>query len=175
MPMLRLLFATIISCSLLHAGKVAADKTVTQGAGLEVTTHLGDNQVFAQNDVLSFLISLDKAAYITAIYSDASGQLHQVLPNAVQKDNYYQANLFIPLPANDAGFQFRVDAPYGRETLYVFASDGPATLPGKLLKNGLLKPDWPLARIRAFLQQHSDHVFEEASVSIQTQAHPAPQ
>ncbi len=173
MSSFKRLLAGTVCCLLLYTGHAMASDKPLQPAGLEVTTYLGDNQTFTQGDIISFLLTLDRDAYITAIYVDASGQSYQVVPNAEQADNFYQADLFIPLPANDAGFQFRVDAPYGKETLYVFASDRQTALPGKPRQNGLLKPDWPLARIRNAIRQQSSQYFDEASVSLRTQTRTA--
>jgi hypothetical protein len=90
---------------------------------LAITTHLGDAQSFQEGDIVSFYISLAKDAYLTVIYQDAGNRLRLLIPNAYFPNNFYKAGLFIPIPNEQNPFQFRVTAPFGQETLWVFASD----------------------------------------------------
>jgi len=95
---------------------------------LAVTTHLGDTRQFLEGDLVSFYVSLDARAYLTILYQDSSGSVNVLLPNEFHSDNYFQAGLFIPIPNEQNPFQFRITAPFGREALWVLASDRP--LPG---------------------------------------------
>jgi hypothetical protein len=123
-----LLLATVF-CATAQAQNSDSGKSPTP-INIEITTHLGDQQVFATGDVISFFISLDKAAYLYAFYQDASGQLFQILPGPALADHYFQAGFYIPFPPQNTAFQFQVQAPYGEEQLWVFASDN-----GKLVFN----------------------------------------
>lgn len=140
-----------------------------QPIGIQATTHLGDHQTFHKDDVVSFLLSLESDAYITAIYVDALDNLYQIIPNSLQQDNFYSANLFIPVPPQDAAYNFKIKPPYGEETLWVFASDtNKIRLKGRNLDNGMIKLTQTLEEIRSVLRSNSIQRFDEANVSINT-------
>jgi hypothetical protein len=142
-----------------------------QPIGVEITTHLGDQQTFRENDVVSFLLTLDRDAYITAVYEDAENNLVQIIPNSKQPDNFYLASLFIPIPSHNASYSFRIQPPFGTETLWVFASDNaPVITGGTMLDNGLMQPDGSIDVIRSEIKSASGKWFGEAKVSITTSA-----
>jgi len=99
------------------------DRKNHQRINIEITSHLGDQQVFVENDIISFFISLDHAAYIYVFYQDASNNVYQLLPNKTQTKHYFNAGDYIPFPAQDSDFQFKIRPPFGKEQLWVFASD----------------------------------------------------
>ncbi|WP_455212142.1 DUF4384 domain-containing protein [Kaarinaea lacus] len=141
--------------------------------GLSITTHLGDEQTFREGDVVSFFVSLEKDAYLAILYQDSSGELKMILPNALHPDNFFKAGWFIPIPNQQNPFQFRITAPYGKETLWVFASDKP--LPALELQTSISarQQNASLPGIRNTLQKYcaSNHaLLEEASLSITTTA-----
>lgn len=168
-----------VSCCILllclHSSySLAADATTTKNLrpiGIQATTHLGDHQSFRKDDVVSFLLSLDSDAYVTAIYVDANNNLYQIIPNALQQDNFYKASLFIPVPPQDAAYNFRIKPPYGEETLWVFASDSEKSrLKGKPLKNGMIQLTQSLDEVRHALRSNAIQRYDEASVRITTSA-----
>ncbi|MDH5324498.1 MAG: DUF4384 domain-containing protein [Gammaproteobacteria bacterium] len=118
-PFWRILLISLVLNS--HTGASAEFK-------LSVTTHLGDRQTFRQGDTIAFLVSLHQDAYLHVIYEDAAGDLTLVLPNQQQAETFYKAAQFISVPAADAGFEFSVGPPYGKETLWVIACDKPLDL-----------------------------------------------
>ena len=131
---------------------------------LSITTHLGDEQNFREGDVVSFYVSLEKDAYLAIVYQDAGGQLSVLLPNPLVADSFFKAGWFIPIPNAQNPFQFRITAPFGKETLLVFASDKP--LPS-------LHSGTTIASARDTIKKHCrkhNAVFEEASLSITTTA-----
>ena len=136
---------------------------------VDVTTHLGDQQVFMEGDTLSFLISVDKDAYIWVIYEDAAGQFMQLLPNTHQQEHYYKSGWYITFPGEDAPFLFKVKAPFGLETLWVFASDveGPE-FEGEVLTNGLKKLKESIVAIKRKIEQNAHSAFGESKLLIQT-------
>ena len=117
--------ALIVVVVFLPAFAPAADN---KPFNLSVTTHLGDTRQFLEGDLVSFYVSLDANAYLTILYQDSGGSVNLLLPNELHADNFFQAGLFIPIPNEQNPFQFRITAPFGRETLWVWASDRP--LPG---------------------------------------------
>ena len=119
---------------------VIADTNNNNTINVEITTHLGDKQTFKEDDRLSFLVSLDRDAYLLMIYEDAAHNLIQVIPNRYRDSNHYQAGLFVSVPNREEPFRFVVTPPFGKETLWVFAADKPfPTLQGVTFDNGLKK------------------------------------
>lgn len=164
-------YFTLLLClysSFSTAIDTATEKSL-QPIGIQATTHLGDHQTFRKDDMVSFLLSLERDAYITAIYVDAHNNLYQIIPNTIQQDNFYKANLFIPVPPQNAAYNFKIKPPYGEETLWIFASDTNRTrLKGKNLKNGMIKLTQTLNEVRSALKSNSSQRFDEASVRINT-------
>ncbi len=139
------------------------------GVHLEITTYLGDAQTFEQGDEVAFMLSLDRPAYIYLYYQDASHQMIQLLPNRQQRNNHYQPGLFIPVPDPQAGIQFIVQAPYGEEKLWAFASDQKIDIKkGKVLPNGLIQMVQGIDRIKKQIRQQSTSIFDQASLSLET-------
>jgi len=154
-----------VALSLLSTGA-----TANQTINLSVTTHLGDTQSFREGDMVSFYIGLEKDAYVTIVYQDASDRLSVLLPNALHPNSFFQAGLFIPIPDDRNPFQFRITAPFGTETLWVFASDKP--LP-PLSSSGTTSLTDTISSLRNSLKEHcrkNKALFEEASLSIKTTA-----
>lgn len=152
-----------------HNGQASLSRQAGQRIHIDITTHLGDHQTFQEGDTISFLISLDRDAYLLVIYEDALGNLLQIVPNKRMAAQRYEAGLFITIPAPDSGFRFTVQEPFGKERLWAFASDTPSPeIPGKYLNNGLkrLKSDIPTIK-RQFLE-HPKSGFGEASLIIRT-------
>jgi len=141
---------------------------------LEVTTHLGDAQIFEERDPISFLVSNDRDAYLLLIYQDAAGNLIQLLPNAFSGNNYFVAGDFVSVPGENSQFTFTVSPPFGTETLYAFASTRPfPVLPGKSLQSGLLLLGYGLDRIKQAIDHHNKSpaaYFGEAILHFETRA-----
>ena len=182
MPKIQPIFKVYSACSLKAVAAALlilliinfshADTAIDNTIGIEVTTHLGDKQTFQKGDVISFLISLDRDAYVLMIYEDAEHNLLQIIPNRYRQSNRYDTGLFISVPNRDEPFEFVVSPPFGKETVWVFASEQSfAELQGMELENGLRKlsdslPDI-LAKIRA---KQSKHLYGETSTTITTAA-----
>lgn len=90
---------------------------------VEITTHLGDEQTFIAGDQVSFMLSLDKSAYIYLFYQDAANNIIQLLPNHKQISNHYQPGLFMSIPDPKADIKFTLQPPFGKEQLWAFATD----------------------------------------------------
>lgn len=138
---------------------------------IDVTTHLGDVDHFQEGDSLVFLISLDRDAYITAIYQNAKGEIIQLIPNRHQQKKIYKSGLFLKLPDAGSAFSFKIQVPFGRETLWVFASDLPwPELKGRYLDDGLKKLAGKMDSIRKSLAKHPKSAYGEASLVLYTHA-----
>ena len=167
----RFWILVITAAALFVANDVAHAADSLQYIDVEVTTYLGDRQNFREGDVVSFLLTLEHDAYITAIYVDADNNLFRLIPNSQQTSHYYQADLFIPIPPQNAGYNFRVQPPYGNETLWVFASDSESPeLEGTNLDNGLVQLKGHIDAVRKAIKATAHKAFGEAKVSINTSA-----
>ncbi|MGD8569542.1 MAG: DUF4384 domain-containing protein [Gammaproteobacteria bacterium] len=159
----------IVVLALIKAPAAAAEDS-NHRINIEITTHLGDKQTFEAGDQISFLVTLDRDAYLLMIYEDARHNLVQVIPNRHHNNNFYKNGLFIAVPDRDDPFRFVVNPPFGQETLWVFASSKPLpTLAGTTLANGLKKLTQPLATIKTRLRTDtSPSSFGEAKTTIFT-------
>lgn len=136
---------------------------------IEITSHLGDKQAFVMGDVIRFLINLDVDAYVTVIYQTADGQLVQLLPNQKEKNTLTKAGLFISVPDENAAYQFTIQPPYGKEQVWVFASDSDGKkLTGKVLSNGLMIVSTTIQKIKRKIQAYSVKRFGLSSFELHT-------
>lgn len=134
---------------------------------VEITTHLGDRQTFVEGDVISFLLSLDRDAYVYLFYEDASANIYQIFPNQKSRKHFYQKGYFMPVPPSPNDFQFKIQAPFGNEKLFVYASDNSEfKLNSRLLGNGLLLIDAPASDLEINIRRQSNAAFGSASMTI---------
>ncbi len=123
---------------------------------VSITTHLGDRQSFVGGDVISFLLTLDSDAYIYLFYEDADANILLIYPNQQSASHLYKKGFFMPLPPLEQNFQFKIQAPFGEEALFVFASDNARiSLPGRKLKNGLSLIESSISEIETSIRRQS--------------------
>lgn len=140
-----------------------------QIVNIDITTHLGDHQVFLEQDVISFYISLDHSAYLYAFYQDASGSIFQLVPGKAQPQHYFTAGYYLPFPAQNSPFKFVVAAPYGEEQLWVFASDqGKLEFNGKTGDQGLKQIRQNYAELADVIKASSVKLYGKSRLLIQT-------
>ncbi len=138
---------------------------------IDITTHLGDATYFQEGDRVSFLISLDKDAYVLVVYQNAKGEIFQLLPNKRFKNNFYKAGLFLALPTPETTFAFKIQAPFGRETLWAFTADVPLPeLKGQYRKDGLKKLSERMGIIQNILARQPKSAYGKASLVLYTRA-----
>ena len=94
---------------------------------VELTTHLGDQQLFIEGDEIQFLLSLGSDAYVYMYHIGTTGAITQLIPDARQQGHFYKAGYFMTLPEYDNGYRFIVSAPFGEHRVWVFASDADIT------------------------------------------------
>lgn len=142
-----------------------------QSVNLEITSHLGDQQNFVEQDVISFFISLDKATYLYAFYQDASGDVYQLIPGKARAEHYFQPGFYIPFPAKDSAFQFVVQAPFGEEQIWIFASDqGQLEFKGRESKQGIKRLNQTRLDLASSIKAASGRLFGEARLIIHTRS-----
>jgi len=140
-----------------------------QRINIEITSHLGDQQVFVENDIISFFISLDHSAYIYVFYQDASNNVYQLLPNKTQTEHYFNAGDYIPFPTQNSDFQFKIQPPFGKEQLWVFASDQKQHAFTKHTTTDRLNPiNQNQAEIAKTIRLKSGNFFGQTQISLNT-------
>ena len=136
---------------------------------VNLTTHLGDQQSFVAGDRISFLLSLDRDAYVYLFYLDADSNLLQLLPNQKLTRHFFSAGLFIPVPDRQQPFRFTVQPPYGEEIMVAFASDnGSLRFSGEPLANGLILLRDSLGQIGERIRAASESYFGTGELILTT-------
>lgn len=105
--------------ALAESHQVSPDNSIN----LSITTHLGENQTFHEGDEVSFLLNLDRDAYLLIVYQDAAGTLVPLFPTKDQGE--VMAGDFLPFPDRNMGLRFVVQAPFGQERIWIFAASKP--------------------------------------------------
>lgn len=142
-----------------------------QPVDIRITTHLGDHQSYSAGDSISFLLSLDRDAFVYLFYRDAAGNRLQLLPNERLPRHFFNAGVFIPVPSAEQRLQFAVGPPFGDETVYAIASDnGELGFRGKVLDSGLILLDAGIDSLGAEIRRASRRLFGRAELSLTTRA-----
>ncbi len=113
------LLASVLLCITLFGSGLQAEKNTLT---VDITSFLGDDQQFANDDQLQFLISVNEPAWLYLYYKNADGKIYQLIPSVLYPENHVQSGDFIPFPAADAPFHLAVSAPYGSEQVWLLAT-----------------------------------------------------
>jgi hypothetical protein len=76
-------------------------------------------------DTLKIYLQGNKAFFGRIIYTDAEGEVLQLLPNAHRADDYFQGGARYEVPSALDPIVLRIKEPFGRETVTVYASTAP--------------------------------------------------
>jgi len=79
-------------------------------------------ETYSDGDVMRIYVQGNKPYYARLVYTDASGNLIQLLPNQHRSKNYFAGGTIYEVPGNEDQFVLSVSAPYGQETLTLYAS-----------------------------------------------------
>ena len=164
-----LLFALLF---LVNHGLIASEQRnkILHKINIELTTHLGDKQIYIDRDTISFFISIDKPAYLYAFYQDASGSIYQLMPGLAQTDHFFSAGFYIPFPANDSPFKLQVQAPFGKETFYIYASDQKhISFNSYADKESLVQIQGSVLDIERTVKQSSKTFYGHSALTVKTQ------
>ncbi|MBI3187449.1 MAG: DUF4384 domain-containing protein [Gammaproteobacteria bacterium] len=164
-----LLFVLACIAAVVQAAAPTQQHSPQQSVNIDITTHLGDQQVFLEHDVISFFISLDQGAYLYMFYQDATGKLFQLMPGKAQSKHFFMAGNYIPFPAPESPFKFVVQAPFGEEQLWVFASDqGQLEFKGYAAAQGIKQLELDYAKLAEYIKSASPRLYGKARLAIQT-------
>lgn len=165
-----------LCCDICMAQNVPVDKKqfdknkiIRQAVNVEITTHLGDQQVFVEKDIISFFINIDKAAFVYVFYQDATGAVFQLMPGKSQVEHYFKPGFYIPFPSEKSSFQFVVQAPFGKEQLWIFASDqGKLRFKSISSVQGIKKLNQSFFELTKYIKQASSKIFSKNKLIIYT-------
>ncbi len=150
----------LAACSVSHDTNkqtlVSSKKSVLQSIPLELTTTTGHQQEYSDGEEIQFLLSLGEDAYIYMYHVDASNNVIRILPGQHRNGHYFKKGYFLTIPDYDNGFRFKVGAPFGDGTVWVFASDV-SVEPGD---------DLTIDEIRDFVENSSEQGFGFASLDM---------
>ncbi|MFV2055356.1 MAG: DUF4384 domain-containing protein [Thiohalomonadales bacterium] len=143
---------------------------------VEITTHLGDQQEYIDGDEISFLLNINRDAYLLILYKDTTQDLWQLLPNDFNRQSKFKAGMYIPIPGTEQSYRFRASAPFGRETLFAYAADTPfPPLPSKISKNGIQLLDTTIEKLEKILHDSAFDIknnMAKSTLDITTQKRP---
>lgn len=139
---------------------------------LDVTTYLGDHQIFVEGDAIYYLVSMDRDAYLVLVHEDAESNVIQIYPNAAFGREFHYAGSYFQVPDPILDGRLVVSSPFGLETLWAFASTKPfPEISRDVSASGLVDLGRSIQRVRDIFYKHAVHVggdFGEASVVVKT-------
>ena len=81
-----------------------------------------ENRVYQEGELMTVTVNSNKPGYLYLFYTDASGHVTLLFPNAYHRDNYIQANTKVTVPNSGMNFKLRTAAPFGKEYLQAIVS-----------------------------------------------------
>ncbi|WP_254508865.1 DUF4384 domain-containing protein [Anatilimnocola floriformis] len=80
---------------------------------------------YREGDSLSVSVNAEEDAYVYVLYQQADGQVFQIFPNKIQKNNLVKAREAVRVPAESDLFRWVVGKPFGKECVKVIATKEP--------------------------------------------------
>ena len=144
-----------------HAGYSHKDLKV------EVATTRGEGlAVYRKGQVIRFFVRLNKSAHVYLIDFDSAGRATLLYPESPAKDKVVAAGMPLVLPEDGLDYELRVDTPFGKDTVFVAASETPLKVAQTLLAG------WgPPAKVRSMLRKLGEGTnkgYAEAEVDVET-------
>lgn len=81
-----------------------------------------DKSLYHAGECINIFLKSNKDFYARVIYVNAQGDILQLLPNQLRKDNYLKGGQVVAIPDAIDGFKLKVGPPYGKEKIIVYAS-----------------------------------------------------
>lgn len=161
-----------------HSAELSANSIIKASSGistdtslaLRVTTHMGDNHTFYENDTVSFLVRTSKDAFLLLVYENSEHNYFQIYPSNSSEHVTLRAGGYRPIPGIAGTSGFRVTAPFGKEKLWAFASSAqiPDFLRG-VSKSGFISlADKKIDTIRERFFSHCNQVKAQCSETSTT-------
>lgn len=84
-----------------------------------------DKKEYAQGERMKVFIKANKPFYANVVYKQADNTLMQLLPNPYRAQNYFNGGVVYEIPSGEDRFDLEVAAPFGIESVTVYASTAP--------------------------------------------------
>ena len=145
---------------------IPSNQAAEDSLDLRVTTHLGDDHVFYEDDTVSFLVSINKDAFLLLIYENAEHSYFQIYPNSANDNGFLPAGGYRPIPGMARLQGFRVTPPFGKEKLWAFASSTHIpTFLGKTSRDGFITLK---AKIETIREKFFSHCKQKQAMCTET-------
>lgn len=166
---LRYFIFSIAGVAIFFSQSALSSEVVRKEIQIDITTHLGDVRDFKNGDEVSFLISINRSSNVLVLYRSANGHLIQLLPNRIQKRFYLNSGIYLPIPNKNAPYIFKIQPPFGKEVLWVFASDSEfPELEGKERIDGTKNLKDNIKSIRKIIMSLPSEYYGEKSYQLIT-------
>jgi len=164
-----LLYILLFLCNACAANVHDINSEPKNNIDVEITTNLGDQQIYVEGDHISFLVSISDDAYLLIVYEDAEKNVWQLLPNDVNQQSKFGAGIYIPIPGAEQAYRFRASAPFGQESLLVFASSTPfSNLKSSQTRNSMRLLDTTIEQLKILLSARNPKLTSNVSMSTLT-------
>jgi hypothetical protein len=84
-----------------------------------------DKKEYRQTEKIKIYMKGNKPFYARIVYKDAKGNILQLLPNPLRKENYFNGGVIYEVPSGMDRFELEVSQPFGEENIIVYASPSP--------------------------------------------------
>lgn len=84
-----------------------------------------DRKEYGASEKMRVYLKGNKPFYGKVVYKQADGSVVQLLPNPYRKQHYFNGGVVYELPSGEDRFDMEVTAPFGSETLTLYASTAP--------------------------------------------------
>jgi hypothetical protein len=106
--------------------RVAAEARFSEDPSAPLSVKLWTNSSeLLENQRLSIYVKANKPFFGRIIYTDASGTQLQLLPNPYREEVYFQGGVVYEIPSGLDQFDLIVSAPFGQESVALYASTSP--------------------------------------------------
>lgn len=140
-----------------------------------------ERRSYRAGDVMKVFIEGNRDFYAQVVYIDATGACVSLLPNLYRRENRFRGGTAAVLPAADDRYELAVGAPFGRETIHVFASTAPIGAPGgQDIGAGLTRCPGTVAEMRGLLFRRTADAAgggaapEQAEATVEVTTEPEP-
>lgn len=84
-----------------------------------------DKKEYMQGEKMKIFFKANKPFYASIVYKQADNTLLQLLPNPYRDQNYFNGGVLYEIPSGNDRFDLEVAAPFGTESVTVYASTSP--------------------------------------------------
>lgn len=110
--------------------RIADTEHENSGAVRISTVKGGSYQVFREGETVSFTIQVTRPLYVYVYDINPNGEVSLLYPRAGEPEQPKQPGVIYTLPEEGDSWEIKVEAPFGKDAVKLFASDRRLPLPG---------------------------------------------